>query len=729
MAPDATGRLAVLTYHRVNALDAAPPGLVTTPAVFERQMQWLARSGRAVGLDQVLAAARGDARLRPDALLVTFDDAYRDFAELAWPVLRRLGIPVTLFVPTAFPGDPARGFWWERLFAAVRTSRVAVVGSGGTELPLGSARERANAYRRLRDEVKRLPHDEAMARVDEAVAALGGAPEASASVLSWDELRRLAGEGVTLAPHSRTHPLLDRIPRRRLAEEIGGSAEDLARETGCRTPAFAYPGGAVSEDAVQAAAAAGIEVAFTTARGVNALPARDWLRLARFNVGRRTSPLALRAQLSPPAMRLLAARRDGTPRPPVADDRPAVAYVMSRFPKLSETFIATEILALQRRGVRVEIYPLIRERAELTHPEARPLVEQAHYTPFVSWPILSSQLHWLARRPRAYVGAVRDLATATAGSANFFGGGLAIFPKVAHIARLMQDQGVVHVHCHFANHPAAAGFVIARLTGLPYSFTAHGSDLHKERRMLPEKVSEAAFVATVSEYNRRLIVAECGDGAAAKVHLVRAGVDTDLFAPGPRLAEAGADRPLEIVCVGTLHEVKGQAHLVEACRRLAAAGTSFRCRVIGDGPDREMLAERISAAGLDGRVELLGARTRPEIAAQLRRSDVLVAPSVPTSDGRREGIPVVLMEAMSSALPVVASRLSGIPELVEDEVTGLLAPPGDPAALAAALTRLHDDPELRRRLGTAGRERVLREFDLRHSADWLIAHFNMPEAA
>jgi colanic acid/amylovoran biosynthesis glycosyltransferase len=358
----------------------------------------------------------------------------------------------------------------------------------------------------------------------------------------------------------------------------------------------------------------------------------------------------------------------------------------------------------------------------------RPLVARAQYTPFVSAAVASSQLHWLRRRPRAYVAALADLARATAGSANFLGGGLAIFPKVAHIARLMERDGVVHVHCHFANHPAAAGFVIQRLTGLPYSFTAHGADLHKERRMLREKVREATFVATVSEYNRRMILAECGEDAGGKVHILRAGVDTGLFAPNGRRPDGADGAPLAILCVGTLQEVKGQVHLIDACAMLAATGRAFRCRLVGEGPDRAALATRIAAAGLEDRVELVGARTRPEVAAELRRADVFVAPSVPTSEGKREGIPVVLMEAMATGLPVVSSRLSGIPELVEDGVNGLLTAPGDAAALARALASLHDDADLRARLGSAARRRVEREFDLDRTADWLVARFGLPEA-
>jgi colanic acid/amylovoran biosynthesis glycosyltransferase len=377
--------------------------------------------------------------------------------------------------------------------------------------------------------------------------------------------------------------------------------------------------------------------------------------------------------------------------------------------------------------VRVEVYPLLRERTELVHPEAMALVARARYVPFVSPAVVASQLHWLCRRPRAYLGALRDVAWGTRGSLNYFAGGLAVFPKVAHAARLMQAGGVVHVHCHFANHPAVAGFVVARLTGLPYSFTAHGSDLHVRRSMLAEKVAEAAFVATVSHDNRRLIVKECGERFADKVHVVRAGVDTAAFAPSANGRRPSG--PLRVLCVGTLHEVKGQAYLVDACRLLSIAGVEVVCRLVGAGPDRAALARRIDAAGLQGRVELVGARTRPQVAAELATADVLAAPSVPTRAGKREGIPVALMEAMSSGTAVVASALSGIPELVEDGVSGLLAPPGDARALADALRRLHDDPALRSRLAQAGRERVLTEFDVERSAAQLARRFGVEAPA
>lgn len=399
-----------------------------------------------------------------------------------------------------------------------------------------------------------------------------------------------------------------------------------------------------------------------------------------------------------------------------------VAYVMSRFPRLSETFVLGELLAVEEQGHEVELYPLLREREDVVHPEAEALARRAHYQPFLSLAILRSQVHFLLRDPRAYLGTLADLLRGTWGSRNFFVGALGIFPKVVHAARLMRADGVDHVHCHFSNHPAVAGFVVHRLTGLPYSFTAHGFDLHVDRHMLCEKVAEAAFVVPISEYNRALMIEECGERAEQKAIVIHCGVDTGFFRPRD---SAPVAPPFSLLCVGTLHEVKGQRFLIEACRLLSEDGVELVCTLVGDGPDRARLARAVAASGLEGRVTFAGRRTRADVAGLLGSAHAVVAPSVPTAEGKREGIPVVLMEAMASGVPVVASRISGIPELVEDGVSGLLAPPGDPQGLAAALRLLHDDPGLCERLGRAGREKVEAEFDVQASAAELVRQIGL----
>ena len=416
-----------------------------------------------------------------------------------------------------------------------------------------------------------------------------------------------------------------------------------------------------------------------------------------------------------------AARQEAQP----AGQATKIAYIMSRFPKITETFILYEMLAMEEQGVQVEVYPLRRERTSVVHPEAKPYVARAHFLPHFSWPILRSQLRFLARQPRTYLSTLWTLLRANLGSRRYLAGAIFYFPKAVHFAEQMAQQGIDHVHAHFASHPAMVAFVIHRLTGISYSFTAHGSDLHRDQHMLREKVAEAAFVVAISQYNRALILEKSGDQFQDKVLVIHCGVDTAVFQPREEATpfERG-EGPFSVACVGTLHEVKGQKYLLQACRILQERGIQVHCHLVGDGPDQAMLEAEAKRLGIQEQVHFHGRRTREEIAQLLRRVDVLATPSVPTRSGRREGIPVVLMEAMASAVPVVASRLSGIPELVEDRVSGLLVPPGDAQALADALAQLHDqDAESRWALGRAGREKVVQEFDVHRNSAALARYF------
>jgi len=297
------GRLAVLTYHRVDEPDGAPllyPGLLSaTPAEFEEQMLFVATRYRPISLAELLEVRRGRADLPRRAVLVTFDDAYRDFAEHAWPRLRRLGVPVTLFVATAYPDRPTLAFWWDRLWAALTLAPPgAQVETPDGQTALATEVDRMRAYRSLRRHLKTLPDDRLQGELERLVGRFEPPTPASA-VLGWDELRALAGKGVTLAPHTRTHPLLDRVPRERVREEIVGSLQDLEREIGTARPVLAYPSGGLSDAVVDVVREVGFELAFSTRRGNNRIGRADWLRLRRLHVSRRFGLPALRAQLLP----------------------------------------------------------------------------------------------------------------------------------------------------------------------------------------------------------------------------------------------------------------------------------------------------------------------------------------------------------------------------------------------------------------------------------------------
>lgn len=718
--------LRVLMFHRI----ADPhrtlwlnPGLVSaTPTVFGHLAELLARDYYVASMDEALDAVVRHKPLPARAVLLTFDDGYQDFAANAWPTLKRFGLPATLFVPTAYAGSQPQEFWWDRLYRALRSAPVDRL----EDTPVGpvlfnTPEQLRRAMRRLQSYLKSLPHVDAMGVVDRLCERLHCPSVPARSTLTWPELRALAQDGVTLAPHTHTHPLLTRVTATQVREEIAASRDELARETGQCAPAFAYPAGAYNNGVQKILREEGFQVAFTTVGGHNALPSRDALQLRRTNVTPRMSRAMLRMRLTRFAGTVDGWRHGDDLWPFHGPARPAstgkVAYVMSRFPKLTETFVLNEIRAVERLGVQTEIYPLLREQQTVVHDEAAPLVARARFQPMVSLPVLMANLETMVTRPSAYLSLWIEVLRKTWGSANFFFGAIGILPKCVWMAREMQSDGISHLHAHFANHPAVAAFAVHRLTGIPYSFTAHGFDLHVDRRMLPEKVEAAAFVVAISSYNKSMIVEECLGRHADKVHVVHCGVDPEWF--GQRRSSAARSR-FEFVCVASFEPVKGHRYLIGACERLLTRGVDFVCHLIGDGPRRKDIERQITESALNDVIVLHGARTRREVARLVSRSDAAVLASAPTRSGKREGIPVALMEAMSAGLPVVASRTGGIPELVNHEHNGFLVPPGDPAALADALERLAVDESLRERLGRAGRETILREFDQERCAADLV---------
>jgi glycosyltransferase involved in cell wall biosynthesis len=380
---------------------------------------------------------------------------------------------------------------------------------------------------------------------------------------------------------------------------------------------------------------------------------------------------------------------------------------VSRFPAVTETFVLEEIRDLRARGVDVEVFPLFGASGGEVHAAWRALAPHTHYHAALSWELLAAQAYWARRKPRAYLRAWWDALRATAPSRKLLVRAPAVIAKAALVARRVEALGVRHVHAHFATHPALAAWVVRALAGASYSFTAHAHDLYVDTAMLREKVADARFVVTISEFNRAFLERLCGPEAARKVHVVRCGVDLSTFEPRPRRAP---DVPT-FVCVASLRPYKGHAVLLDACRLLRDRGVRVRTLLVGDGELRRRLEARIAREGLAGMVKLLGARPHEEIPALLAGATAMVLPSVRARDGQMEGIPVALMEAMAAGVPVVATRLSGIPELVVDGETGLLVPERDPAALADGMERLAGDPALGARLAAAARDAVAERFD------------------
>ncbi len=389
-------------------------------------------------------------------------------------------------------------------------------------------------------------------------------------------------------------------------------------------------------------------------------------------------------------------------------EKPKVAYIMSRFPKLTETFILFEMLTLRKLGTEVEVYPLLRESQPVAHKEAQKIIEEAHFEPFISIEILKAQWRFIRCCPRKYFGLIWEVFTGVLPSLNFLFGTLGIFAKSVKFAQDMAKSGVTHVHAHFATHPAMSAFIIHRLTGIPFSFVAHGSDLHVDRRFIDRKIQASAFSIAISEFNKEIMVKESGEAFSDRIKVVHCGVDADTF----KFAPEKQNDTLQLVCVASFEPVKGHKYLVEACRVLAERGQKFDCHLIGYGPVRGQVEKQIAESGIADRFHVYGGLPRHEVLEFYARADIITLASVLTKDGKKEGIPVVLMEAMACGLPVVASRISGIPELVEDGRSGILFTPGNVFEFAEALETMAKDRDLRIKLGTAGRKKVTEDFNL-----------------
>ncbi|HSL19899.1 MAG TPA: glycosyltransferase [Vicinamibacterales bacterium] len=403
---------------------------------------------------------------------------------------------------------------------------------------------------------------------------------------------------------------------------------------------------------------------------------------------------------------------------PIAARRP-VAVIVSRFPLITETFILREIEELERQGQPVLLVPLIRERGRVAHREAGRWIDRMLYVPFVSRGVIAANLRVLWRQPRRYIGALVEAVSGAAHSFNVLVRTLALFPKTVCLAVRLPEHGVRHVHAHFATYPAGAALAIARLGGPSYSFTAHAHDIfvHWRHSSLRRKVSEARFVRAIAANGREHLVSCCGDEAASKIDVIHVGVRPEDYDDSSLPGRAAVPT---LLCVAGLKPYKGLAVLLEACQRLKETGRRFHCEIVGDGPLRPEIERLRASMNLQDFVTLRGALRQDEVTAMLAASDIAVAPSIVATDGQMDGIPVSLMEAMAAGRPVVASRLSGVPELVDDGVTGILTEPGNAAELATAIQRLLDDPHLAARMGRRGRRKVSRDFRLERSVRALL---------
>lgn len=407
------------------------------------------------------------------------------------------------------------------------------------------------------------------------------------------------------------------------------------------------------------------------------------------------------------------------PRSP--ESTPAVGYVVSTWPRLSQTFVLNEILALERRGLSLRIFSTKAPRAEPVNAKASQVRAPVTYLNFQDrrWAVLRANLRMARGLPGRYFRTfMRALGNGRPVLGRFF--------QAGYLADLVRREPVAHLHAHFTTAPTQVAMFTHELLGIPYSFTAHARDIYADTtsKLLRAEMEHADAVVTVSEYNKKYLL-EIKPDLNGKLKLIDYGLDLSEF---KFRSPDSASKPPIILSVARLVEKKGLADLVTAAAILRRRGHYFRVEIIGDGELRDNLKQRVKELQLKECVTLLGAQPHENVRLAYGRASMFVLPCVVAGDGDRDGLPNVLLEAMASGLPVVSTPVVGIPELIDPEIDGLLCPPNDPTALAKAMERLLTDPKLGARLAHAARLKIEERFSIDSSAKRLVDLFNPAEA-
>lgn len=399
-----------------------------------------------------------------------------------------------------------------------------------------------------------------------------------------------------------------------------------------------------------------------------------------------------------------------------------MAYLVSRYPAISHTFILREIQGLRALGHKIytaSINTPDRDKAAMEAYERH----ETDATFFVKAQGLSGALvallYWLHKSPLALLSTFRLGLSLGKGGSWFYG--LAYTVEAAIVAHWMQVLGLVQLHVHFGNAGASVGVLVKHLSRCHLSYTIHGPDEFDDvpGQNLPLKMAHADRVLCISQFAKGQLMRISRPSHWSKFQVCRLGVDPTQFSYSPRKPAANVN----LLCVGRLSSAKAQLVLVQACAGLRDEGLDFSLRLVGDGPDRSAIEKSIADLDLGNHIHLTGALNQSGVRAHLSSADIFVLPSL------AEGIPVVLMEAMSSGVPCISTPVNGIPELIQHERTGLLATPGDVISLRDQLRRLIQKPELRRSLAEAARLKVLADFDLRRNVAQLSRSFSSFEVA
>lgn len=405
-------------------------------------------------------------------------------------------------------------------------------------------------------------------------------------------------------------------------------------------------------------------------------------------------------------------------------DQVKAAYLLLRFPCITETFVAEEMQKIQGTGVQIRLYSLLKPRDKLIHPVSKSLMHLVHYAPGLHQPKLwLAQWHFALRSPTIYFQTLRTLLSQPAPVLSFRLKRLVVFLKGVWVAKDLAEKKIGLIHTHFAWLSAGAGWVVSRLLDIPFTVTTHAYDIYSPKNdLLTLATSGAARVVTISEENKRAMLGMNRGLQPEKISVIHCGIDLNFFQPDG-VNQRTLKHPLRITSVGSLIEKKGHEYLIRACDILKERGVDFDCEIVGGGALHDGLQALIHALALEDQVALVGTQPQDWVKDRLGSSDIFVLACVDARDGERDGIPVVLMEALAMGVPVISTPVSGIPELIRHDETGLLSPQRDPEQLAEAIIRLSQDQPLRQRITGNGRILIEQEFDISKNAAVLSTIF------
>jgi len=394
----------------------------------------------------------------------------------------------------------------------------------------------------------------------------------------------------------------------------------------------------------------------------------------------------------------------------------AIAYVLSAFPAISETFILEELIELRRQGFEPLIFSLKKAQPDCV-PEALGLMNVVHYSPFVlSIRLWAENIRLCVEHPRLYLSLLRGIIQSLIAQPLEMIKTLAVFPKTVYFASIARTLGCQRVHAHFMNVPAAAARIMASILEVPFSVTAHGSDIYEYPPAdFESRIESASPFITISQFNRSYLQKKF-PRLQDKIQVVHCGVDLQKL---PHRPSRKMGKPIRLLTVARLEKVKGVDILLDSCRDLMERGVDFECWIAGHGSQRWLLESQRDQLGLGSRIHFLGALPRADILNLYSTADIFILPS------RREGIPVSVMEAMAVGLPVIAPRVTGLPELVNHDQNGWLVGPNNPSELANAVITLIESPEKAVLFAQHSRSKIETDFNIQTSVRQLLTLWNL----